>query len=61
MGPLQGYALLGSVSRDGFAHEELVAFIKERVQETAPNIQKQTGRIINSFLETSLPSTSYMV
>lgn len=47
MGPLQGYALLGSVSRNGFAHEELIAFIKERVHETAPNIQKQTGRMIN--------------
>lgn len=44
MVPLQRCALLGLVRRDGFAHKELIAFIKERAYETALNIQKQSRR-----------------
>lgn len=48
MGPLQGCTLLGSGRRDGFAYEELIAFIKERTHKTASNIPKQTD-----FLDSS--------
>lgn len=58
---LQGCALLGSVRRDGFAHEELIPFSKERAHETALNIWKQTERMNNQVLEPSLPLTSYVV
>lgn len=61
MGPLQGCALLGLARREGFAHEELIAVIKERAQETALNTQKQTGRMKNQVLEPSLPLTGYVV
>lgn len=60
------YALLGSLSRDGFAHEKLITFIKESVHETAPNIQKHTGEklvsgnkpAINQLYGVGLPQVS---
>lgn len=61
MGPRQGCALLGSLRRDEFAHEELIAFIKESAHETALDIQKQTGRMKNRVLEPSLPFTTCVV
>ena len=61
MDSLQGCVLLTLVRRAEFAHKELIVFIKERAQETALNIQKQTGRRKKEALEASWLLTGYVV
>lgn len=44
-GSLKRCALLGSVSRDGFAYKDLTVFIKERAHDIPLNTEEQTGKV----------------